>query len=133
MAQRKAANKRPERTPISGNRDILTVDGKDEEYVYRWMNDMDNRIQRALDGGYNFVTDDGKQVGTRQVDNPNSNVGSVVSKDVGKGVTSYLMALPRDLYEQDQAAKHSDIDSTEASLRKSGQDGNYGSVKISKL
>ncbi len=127
------ANKRPNRVPVSGQRDILTVENKDESNIYYWTNDVDDRIQRFVDGGYSFVTADGKLVGTRQVDSTGKSIGSIVSKNVGLGVTAYLMAISREWYEEDQKAKQDSITAVEESMRNSGQDGNYGDVKISKL
>ncbi len=76
----------------------------------RWMNDTPGRIQRALDGGYQFIGDNEEVVQDRS---------GARSEIVGTGrdggaMKAYLMAIPAVLYEQDQAAK--------ASLIKAGSD-----------
>lgn len=115
------------RVPVSGNRDILTVHGKEDGFVYRWVNDNDNRVQRFLDAGYDFVEHD-VNVGTKSVDNTDTSIGRV-SKNVGRGVTSYLMRIDEDWYKEDQDAKQKTVNASEASLNKPG-DGQYGNVKI---
>jgi len=60
--------KRPQRVPVSGRRDVLTVTDKDEAFVYRWVNDTQGRIDQFLAGGYELVQDDVK-VGDDSIDN----------------------------------------------------------------
>lgn len=125
------ASSRPSRTPISGNRDILTASGIPEDYIGRWVNDVDNRIEKYQSAGYDFVTDDGVTVGDRTV-NSGENVGSVVTKNVGNGVIAYLMAQPKEYYDEDKAAIHSQIDEREAAITNRREDGQYGEIKITR-
>lgn len=115
------------RTPVSGNRDILTVDGKEDGYEYRWVNDIDNRIQKFKDGGYELVEHD-VTVGQSTVDSAQS-VGTVKSKPVGKGTTSYLMRIKKEWHAEDQKAKQRSVAESEASLYER-EDGQYGNVQI---
>ena len=67
----------------------------------RWTNDTPGRIQRALEGGYEFISSDGDVVQDRS---------GCRSEIVGTGrdggaMRAYLMAIPTVLYEEDQAAK----------------------------
>ncbi len=67
----------------------------------RWANDTPGRIQRALEGGYQFISSDGEVVQDRS---------GCRSEIVGTGrdggaMKAYLMAIPTVLYEEDQAAK----------------------------
>ena len=58
MANSKAKTRkqaRPVRTPVSGRRDIMTVAGKDDAFVYRWVTDVKDRISRFVAGGYEHV------------------------------------------------------------------------------
>lgn len=121
------------RIPVSGRKDILTVEGKDKNYVYRWVNDVENRIQQFLDAGYIFVDPDGKLLGDDSQDNSSTPRESVASKYVGKGVTAFLMAQRKEWYEEDQKSQEERLQSIERSLGKSGQDGRYGEIKISRL
>lgn len=131
-ATRKTTAKR-DRIPVSGSRDILTVEGKDNDFVYRWVNDVENRIQRFLDAGYVFVDPQGKIIGDDTQDNSATPRESVAQKYVGKGITAFLMAQRKEWYEEDQKARNDQLDQTEKSLGKSGQDGRYGEVRISRL
>ena len=124
--------KRPKRTPVSGNRNILTVEGKDPNYKYTWVNDDDKgSIQRFKEAGYEFV-DDELKVGDKNVDG-STLPSSVVSKNVGQGLTAYLMRQPMEFHEEDMAAKHKRVDELEADMKRelnSGKDGTYGSVEF---
>jgi hypothetical protein len=67
----------------------------------RWTNDTPGRIQRALEGGYEFISSDGEVVQDRE---------GCRSEIVGTGrdggaMRAYLMAIPTVLYEEDQRAK----------------------------
>jgi hypothetical protein len=138
MTTRKSTTK-PKRVPVSGARDILNVNDMKETHKYRWVNDIDNRIQRFQDAGYQFVTADGKLeddrpiAGEESLHNTSTRSKGVVFKNVGKGTVSYLMAIPKEYYKDDQDAKQERIDKTESALRNaSGQDGRYGDVDISR-
>ena len=76
----------------------------------RWTNDIPGRIERARQGGYEFISSDGEVVQNRE---------GCRSEIVGTGrdggaMRAYLMAIPTVLYERDQAAK--------AALIKEGSD-----------
>lgn len=138
MTTRKSTTK-PKRVPVSGARDILNVNNMKETHKYRWVNDIDNRIQRFQDAGYQFVTADGHLeddrpiAGEESLHNTKQQSKGVVFKNVGKGITSFLMAIPKEYYKEDQDSKQSRIDQTESALKNaSGQDGRYGDVDISR-
>ena len=121
--------KRPNRTPVSGGRDILAVRDQDPNYVYRWVNDIDDRIERFKDGGYEPVTSD-LEVGTKAVDR-NSKLGSVITKMVGNKVVAVLMRIPKEWYEEDQKAKQEQLDESDKALR-ANQDVDYGKLTVSR-
>lgn len=132
-AAKKNVVTRPKRVPLSGPRDLLTIEGAEAGFVYRWINDLDNRIGRALQAGYEFVEDVTK-VGEKTVDfDPRQNNETCTSKGVGKGVTAYLMRIPKEWYDQDQAEKQAAINAGEEDmyrqLNQSG-DGRYGKVIV---
>ena len=118
---------RPTRTPISGGRDILAVQNQDPNYVYRWVNDISGRIERFKAAGYEPVTAD-VEVGTKAVDR-NSKLGSVITRSVGGTITAVLMRIPKEWYDEDQAAKQAQIDESDRMLR-SEQDVDYGTLKF---
>lgn len=119
------------RIPVSGNRDILSVEGKDPNFVYRWVNDVDGRVDRFKLGGYEVVEHD-VEVGQRTVETSNG-TSSVVSKNVGVGRTAYLMRIPKEYYDEDQKVKNKLIDDSEADMKRalnSNQNGTYGKVEF---
>lgn len=119
------------RIPVGDNRDILTVEGKDDGYVYRWVVDIDNRIQRFQDGGYEFV-EHNVAVGIPSVNQAQTD-GKLVTKQTGGTRSSYLMRIKREWYEEDQAAKAKNIDESELAMKRklnSGEEGRYGEVKF---
>lgn len=110
---------RSRRVPMGGPDLKLEVTDKDEAYVYRWMNDTRNRIHKAQSAGYEFV-EDGSHIGTGAEDR-NSDVGSNVSQVVGtqedgSAQRAYLMRIPREFYEEDQAAKQEPIEQMERQM-----------------
>lgn len=116
---------RPKRIPVSGNRDILTVSDKDPNYVYRWVVDENNRIERFKAGGYETVVDQLK-VGEESVAS-GSQLGSAVTKYAGGGKTLVLMRIPTEWYDEDQAAKQQSVDASEAEIYETTRkEGFYG-------
>ena len=115
QAETKRAPERKKRIPVSGEgRNILTIENRDPAYNYRWVNDKDGRIQRFIDGGWEFVAHD-TEVGERSVNNA-KDPSSMVSKEVGQGMTAFLMRIKREWFEEDKAAKQKRIDETEESM-----------------
>lgn len=121
---------RPQRIPVSGPRDILTVANKDPNYEYRWVNDVGNRLQRFKEGGWDIVTDDIHVIGQPVVDRP-TKLGSTFTKSVGGQVTAVLMRIKKEWFEEDQRAKQQAIDDLEASTRAENiQKQDYGKIDI---
>lgn len=132
--QKKAASvSNSMRVPIGGSRNITNVNDTPGGYVDRWVNDKDGRIERFKRAGYENVS--AASVGDSGVEGTHANAG-VVSKDMGKGVTAYLMRQREDYFKDDQAAKQSKVDDAEDSIRRDVNnklsDGHYGEVKISR-
>lgn len=124
----KAPVARPKRTPV-GTRNVLKVDGKDPNYVYRIINDSGDRIQVFLDAGYELVEKEDVRVGDKRVNNPSS-VDSVARLSVGQGQQGVVVRIKREFYEEDQAAKQDHVNNIEASTRKKALDGTYGKLEI---
>lgn len=124
---------RPTRTPVSGARNILTVAGKDPNYVYRWVNDSEAgmRIEMFKQGGWELVNKDSEiKVGDKVIDQ-GSVVGSVTTRYVGQGTTAVLMRIPKEWYDEDQLAKQEKLDELDASMQdQASAPGNYGSISI---
>lgn len=132
-AKKSADAKERIRVPIGAKRDVLTVQNPEEGYVYRIVNDNPGRIDRFKQAGYELV--EGATLGTSHVDGNQSGQG-VVSKDVGKNVTAFVMRQREDWYNEDQSVKQRKIDEAEEGMRKKkvnpneSTDGTYGEVKI---
>ena len=113
------AAKRPDRSknvrqPL-GQRNRLSFKGLDDDYNYRVINDKDDRLANALEGGYEFV-ESKEELGDKTVATAKS-MDSRVAKPVGGGVTGYLMRIPKKFYDEDQAAKEASLKETEAQMR----------------
>lgn len=125
-----AIPERPRRVPISGPRDIMTVSNKDPNYVYRWVNDTENRIERFKLAGYEIVTSE-HDIGMPTVDKVSDKFGSAYVKKVGGGLQSVLMRIPKEFYNEDQAAKQVAIDEIADQMKQVGKNpGEYGGVNL---
>ena len=127
----KAPAGRVTRTPVS-QRNILTVKGKDPNYEYRIVNDVEDRITQFHEAGYEVVQNDSVDVGDRRASNGTS-IGSAKVLSVGQGTKAVVMRIKKEWYEEDQREKHRKIAATEASIKDPSQNGgDYGSTNISR-
>lgn len=123
---------RPKRIPVSAaSRDILTVEHTDDSFVYRWVNDSSGRIQKFINGGYVHVTkEDAGMIGSGHMAGDANTQGEYITKYMGQETVAYLMRIPKHLYDEDQQAKHRQIDEVESRIygTPSASSGLYGSV-----
>ena len=127
-----------QRVPVSGQRDILTVYGKDPSKEYRFVldnNDGGLRIQQFIRGGWEFTDANTVTVGEENVWKSEKSGGSVVRKPAGEGKYLYLMEIRKEWYDEDQRSKAERIEESEASITgkrspESNELGQYGEVKI---
>lgn len=123
---------RKERIPISGVRDIFNTSKYSIPDTLHacWVNDYN--VDRFLDAGYEFWTgQSGTQAGDKRIDS-DTQIGSRVSKNVGNGVTGFLMVVPKEIWEEDQKSQNREVDEKESIMHrqiKSGE-GRYGKVTI---
>ena len=123
---------RTRRTPINGIRNRLNVRGQEPGYVYRIVNDVDDRVTTFQEMGYEVVTDKTVSVGDKRVANPTQE-GSPVTVSVGQGITGVVMRQKKEWYDEDQAAKQRQVDELESSMnREKNDEGFYGKLKISR-
>ena len=130
---------RKERIPVNGNRDILTVRDKDDDYEYRWVLDIPGRLEKFKDAGWEVV-EDAVRVGQNAVDS-GSRLGTATIMTRGTQ-TLVLMRVKREWYDEDQLAKQELVDAREETMmqearqgRIEGQSGFYGgsvNVKVTK-
>lgn len=105
-----AQETRRERTPFSANRSRLQVEPI-KGYQQRWFNDVDGRIERATNAGYEFVTaKEAPKVGDKEVHGGNTDVNSRVSRVVGrskddKPIRAFLMKIRDEWYQEDMQKK----------------------------
>ena len=125
----KAPRGRTRRTPI-GQRNVLTVAGKDPNYVYRIVNDSGDRINEFLDAGYELVDEDSVKVGDKRV-NKASAEGTKSQISVGQGQKAFVMRIRKEWYDEDQAIKQQRVDQLEATIKEKALDGTYGKLEIS--
>ncbi len=131
---------RPKRVPISGDRDVLTVIGKDKDYEYRWVRDTSetgSRIFRFLQAAYEFVD---ATKGTHGIGDSfvyeTHDMGSLVRKPAGGGDYLYLMRIPKEFFEEDAKAKQNSILAQEKDIvrerdpHSNSDDGQYGKVLL---
>ena len=112
-AQQTQLKVRPKRTPIA-KRDILSVQGKDPNFHYRIVNDSGDRIQNFKEAGYEPVLASDVRIGDKRV-NSATPEGSLAQVSVGGGQKALLMRIPKEWYDEDQAAKQTEINRLEQS------------------
>jgi hypothetical protein len=111
------------------------VNGKDPNYVYRFVNDVGDRINMFQEAGYELVSKEDHKIGDNRVDiaSPDGTHASV-SVGVtarGEGQRAYLMRQKREWYEADQAAKQENIRETQRQIKnKPKEEGSYGEVSM---
>ena len=130
MNQVNKPQNRPQRTPI-GQRNVLTVKGKDPNYVYRIVNDKEDRIEQFKEAGYELVLDDAATVGDKRVDAASS-PGSAKVIPVGGGTKAYVMRIKKEWFDEDQARKMAHVAEIERATKEKALDGTYGEIKISR-
>lgn len=120
------------RIPVSGKRDILTVQRKNPAYKYRWVSDIPGRIERFKLGGWELETGDVGAVGQRKADS-STGTSSVIANR-GGSTTQYLMRIKREWYEEDRKARDVEVDKSEEALKRNmkqtASDGGYGKVSL---
>lgn len=131
-AKKMALTRETIRTPIGAKRELLNVTDTPDGYVDRIVNDNPGRIETFKRAGYEMV--ENASLGTSNVDGAQASAG-VVSKDVGKGVTAYVMRQKKEYYDEDQNAKQQKILDDERGMQKrvdknDSKDGTYGEFKI---
>lgn len=100
------------RKPFGGRRQKLAYDQR-PGYHRHWFNDALDRLREAKEAGYEHVIGpDGK------------NVSRIVgSSTKGDGLIAYLMEIPIEWYQEDQAAKAARVDEVEQSMRRGAVQG----------
>lgn len=126
MARTSVQTNRPRRTPV-GTRNRISVSNQEPGYVYRVVNDLDDRISQLQSNGWQMVDAADTKVGDSRVDQISS-LGSKASVSVGQGVKAYVMRIEKDFWEEDQRAKQAQVDALEQTMKKDAKRAaDYGS------
>jgi hypothetical protein len=127
------AKVRPKRIPVfEQNRNKISVSGLDQvNFQYRWVNDVDDRLQMFLEGGWEFADKHGKSVGDATVETAKG-TGSTLSRNMGRGVIAFLMRIPKDIWLEDQKRKAEDqIQTHNKNMEKQAKQGaDYGKITV---
>lgn len=130
----KTAVTRQSRIPLSGTRDILTVEGKDPNYHYFWAADTDEKgteIYRLQRAGYEFVQAEKVEVGQSSV-YKSHDVGSIVRVPSGDRYV-YLMRIPMQWYLDDQMdLERLNKEQEQSIVAYKEEEGVYGDVKLAR-
>lgn len=123
----KAPSGRPTRQPV-GFRNRLSTNNTDPDFQYRWVSDIDDRVQSFEAAGYEIVNVGDHKMGHRRV-----NVGSPVDNtiSVGGGTKAVLMRQKKEYYTEDQLAKQTRVSDTEAGIKNPALEGAYGKIDTS--
>lgn len=126
----KAPERRVRRTPI-GQRNVLTVTGKEAGYHYRIVNDTGDRVQDFLDNGWETVPAKDIRIGDKRL-GVASEEGSIATASVGGGHKGVVLRIREDWYQEDQDAKQAYVSKIEEATREKALDGTYGKLEISR-
>jgi hypothetical protein len=126
----KAPRARPKRTAI-GTRSVLTVDQKDSDYEYRFVNDTNSRVEAFQRNGWEVVPAKEAVIGAPRVDQPSPD-GSAAVVSVGGGTKAVLLRIHKDWYLEDQLDKQRQIDALEQTMKEDAQRDNYGKLAITR-
>jgi len=117
-------SERPVRTPL-GARNRLTFSKQDPNFVYRWVNDQDDRLNQALEASYEFVRGDDSLAGDSRLEA--KSIDGRISKPAGNGVRTFLMRIHKDFYHADQQSKQEKVDLSEQAMKPDPSKKQYGS------
>lgn len=126
----KAPVGRTRRSPLI-NRGKLSVARKDPNFEYRFVNDDGDNVADRMEQGYEPVLRSETVVGNKRVDSATPE-GSVIQISVGQGMKATLMRIPKEYYDEDQAAKQVVVDASESATKAEALSGTYGKLEISR-
>jgi hypothetical protein len=124
------ASARPSRTPLS-QRNRLAVKNQEAGYSYRIVNDVDDRVSRFQEAGWEVAPKEHVgAVGDKRVDNTSS-LGSAATFSVGKGTQAVVMRIREEYAREDQAAKLNEIAELENTMKGDAKKASdYGSFSV---
>lgn len=123
------ASARPQRASL-GKRDRLSIKNKEDGFVYRIVNDVDDRVELLKGVGYEVcTTEQVGAIGNKRVDNTSS-LGSTAYFSVGQGTKAVVMRIPAEWYQEDQRNKQAELDAVEATMKSDARKAaDYGTLE----
>ena len=88
---------------------------KAEDKVPVWINDVDDRLEKAQRGDYEFVY--AKEVGGEEQSKTDAMSMRVGTTKYGQEINAYLMAIPQEYYDEDQELKEERNKQVDASIK----------------
>lgn len=107
---------RKRRQPLGQSQQKLAATVPDG-MVGHWFNDTPGRVQQAMDAGYTFISNEGEDL-EEEGSRDQARRELVGRKEDGSPMYAYLMAIPAEWYQEDQAAKQSAVDETDSAIRR---------------
>jgi hypothetical protein len=121
--------KRPNRIPVDGPRNILSIPDMDPAFHYTWQPDRPGQLERFLGAGYEFIKDP-MAIGDPSVQKPARLNGMGTALCIKSGAeTLYAMRQRNEWFEEDRRAYDAMVDGKEADAAKPIEDGGYGGVQ----
>jgi len=125
---KQAASARPRRTPV-GVRNRVSVPDQEAGYVYRLVNDIDNRVTEMQEQGYEIVSN--VKVGDKRVDVSQA-PGTPSMISVGNGIKAVVMRQRKEYYDEDARIKQAQVDAIEETMRGDAtRASDFGNLRIS--
>lgn len=126
----KAPRTRPQRTAI-GKRDRFSITNKDPNYEYRIVNIREDRVEEFKEKGWEVCTADEIRMGDKRVET-SSPEGSAAMMGVGGGTKAVVMKIPKEWYQEDQAAKAAQVNEIEATMQANAKQEFRGRLDITR-
>jgi len=136
--KKSSLRERRKRIPLREQRRLLDIPDKDPNFVYRLVNDVNNRISSMRDSGYEIIDRTGQEIedfDVRIQDSASKN--SALCQSVGSGITAYVMRKPKEWYDEDKEKELEEIKKKEKATLTKDEGGKeikdlYGEIKISR-
>jgi hypothetical protein len=129
----KSPSGRPRRESIT-KRNRLRVKNPDPNFVYRFVNDQEDRVEILKEYGYEVAPPDSNHATKDKRVDVGESIGSAPSIAVGNGTRAVLMRIPKDWYDEAQAEKLQELTKLEDSIRNPKTLGreSYGKVEFTR-
>ena len=123
----KAPSGRPQRKPIGTSNRMKIRNRDDVNFFYRWVNDVDDRVEMFKEGGYQVVDPQDAQLEQSRIE---GGLSADKTLSVGGGIRAVLMRQRKEDYDEDQNTKKEAITATLTAITNPSLDGKYGNIQI---